>query len=129
MAYLEFDIEVYTWVTSEADPDDKWDRDSTDGDVTVTGCRLVREDGYNVLQASFDVHPGDPVWLVWAQYSTGDSFGRDGGQYELCSVFDSKVAAESEVKRLQAISDLSVPWTGYFEALDFIKAEEFEVKL
>jgi hypothetical protein len=23
MAYLEFDIEVYTWVTSEADPDDK----------------------------------------------------------------------------------------------------------
>ena len=128
MSYLKFDVAVNTWVTREGDPEDQWDRDSTDGSATVTACHLAHQDGYDVLQASDIVAVGDKVWLVWAQYSTGDSFGCDGGRYELCGVFSDSAAADAEVSRLQSVDDYSVPWNGYFENLDFIKAEEFEVR-
>lgn len=127
MAYLKFDVEVNNWVTHEADPEDRWDRDSTDGSVEVLRCHLSREDCYNALPAAFEVKVGDTAWLVWAQYSTGDSFGRDGGQYELCGVFGSEAAAKAEEERLQKVNDYSVPWNGYFENLDFIKVQSFEV--
>jgi hypothetical protein len=127
MSYLKFEVSIETWVTREGAPDDQWDCDSTDGSVTVTACRVAQQDGYNVLQTSDTVAVGGKVWLVWAQYSTGDSFGSDGGHYELCGVFSNLVSAEAEVARLQSVDDYSVPWNGYFENLDFIKAEEFEV--
>ncbi len=126
--YLKFSVHVHTWVTHEADSDDEWDRDSTDGVVTVTKCHLARKDGYNHLGIEFDVDVGDTIWLVWAQYSTGDSFGCDGGQYELCSVHKSKHEADAEIERLGKLNDYSVPWSGYFECLDFIKAQEMVVE-
>lgn len=128
MSYVKFEVSVDTWVTRQGDPEDEWDSDSTDGTVTVESAKLVADDAYNTLQASFDVKAGDVIWLVWAQYSTGDSFGSYGGRYELCSVFDNEIDALIEKERLQGVDDYSMPWIGYFESLDFIRAEAFTVQ-
>jgi hypothetical protein len=126
--YLKFDVEVNTWVTRESDPDDQWDNDSTDGTVTVSACHLVERDEYKALPCSFPAKPGDTIYLVWAQYSTGDSFGSYGAQYELCAVFNNPDEAEKEKDRLENTSDYSVPWTGYFESLDSLNVESFVVQ-
>jgi hypothetical protein len=128
MTHLKFEMDVDTWVTREGDPDDRWDRASTDGSVTAASCRLTQKDEYNSLPVDGEVNTGDKIWLVWAQYSTGDSFGSDGGQYELCKACKTEVEALAEVDRLQGITDYSVPWNGNFENLDFIKAEEMVVQ-
>jgi hypothetical protein len=128
MPYLKFNVEVNTWLTREPDETDQWDNGSSDGQVTVTECRLATFDTYNALPVSFSVKRGDIVWLVWAQYSTGDSFGSYGGQYELCGAFASEADAGKEAARLTSVTDYSVPWNGYFESLDFIKVEPFEVQ-
>lgn len=127
MSFLKFDVSVETWVIRHGDPDDEWDNDSTDGIVEVTEYNLVKEDGYHVLETAFDVAPGDSVWLVWAQYSTGDSFGSYGAQYELCGVFNDEIEAGIEAERLESVDDYSVPWKGYFESLDFIKVQHMTV--
>lgn len=126
--YLKFDVQVDTHVTRAADPDDKWDNDSTDGTVTVSSCTLIDADEYGSLPCSFPVKVGDTIYLVWAQYSTGDSFGSYGAQYELCAVFDNPSDAEKEKDRLENTSDYSVPWTGYFESLDSLNVESFVVQ-
>lgn len=128
MAYIKFYVSVETWITRHGDPDDEWDNDSTDGIVSIEQCSIVPNDVYNSLETSFDVTPGDIVWLVWAQYSTGDSFGSYGAQYELCAVFKNEIDANTEAERLQSCNDYSVPWNGYFETLDFIKVQPMKVE-
>lgn len=128
MSYLDFDVDVQTWITREADPENSWSRDSTGGSVSIRSAKLVSRDGYGVLQTAFSVAPGDTVYLVWAQYSTGDSFGSDGGKYELCAVYDNAEDAATERERLEKVTDFSVPWTGYFEDLDFVRVEALTVE-
>ena len=128
MSYLKFDVDVDTYVTREADPDDEWSNDSTDGTVTVNSCTLVNEDGYNVLGTDFEVSKGQSIFLVWAQYGTGDSFGSYGGKYELCKICNNAEDARIEAERLENVTDYSFPWTGYFEWLNGVYYEEFEVK-
>jgi hypothetical protein len=86
-----------------------------------------------------DLHFGANALVVWATYSTGDSFGRShGGSSEVFGIFtDIKSATELR----DALSDFNtrgkssrleittsdgqkftdyVPWTGYFESLDAV---------
>jgi hypothetical protein len=125
VSFVKFNVSVYTEVTCEADPEDEWSRASTSGSVTVNGATLVEKDGYDCLGVAADLKPGDTIWLVWAQYETGDSFGRDGGQYELLEVQPTYERAIERQKHYASVSDYSVPWNGYFESLDGIYVEEF----
>lgn len=131
--YIKFNVDVRTWNVGGEDPDDEWSRDSYDGEASVHGAKLVKEDGYDTLGTEHDFKVGDVCYLVWAQYSTGDTFGRDGGQYELLEVFPNREEAEARKKIYEGLTDNRsedvgqaigyVPWLGYFESLDFVAVE------
>lgn len=129
---VEYTRDVY--VTREGDPEDCWDRDSTAADLYVEGIRVVSNANYRELTVSFDVEPGKSYWLVWADYDTGDSFGRDGNQIEFVDLFtdmDTAIAAAKSVEKTKGKwtrqdgvrASMCVPWEGYFENLNGINVQ------
>jgi hypothetical protein len=89
--FIKLDVHVDSWSTGGYDPDDRWSRNSTNGNVSIMNAYVTKEDGYNVLPSKVNVEAGDQIYVVWAQYSTGDSFGSDGGQYEILEIaYDEK---------------------------------------
>lgn len=137
MVYLKFEVDQHSWNIGGHDPDDEWSRDSYDGSVSVTGVQLSKVDGYDTLGSEYNYGVGDVCYLVWAQYSTGDTFGRNGGQYELLEVLPTREEAEDRKKFYENLTDLesenvgqaigSVPWLGYFESLDFVEVKALVV--
>lgn len=136
--YIKFEVDQRSWNVGGSDPDDEWSRDSYDGEVSVVGAKLVKEDSYDILGSEHEFAVGDVCYLVWAQYSTGDTFGRDGGQYELLEVYPSYEVAKEREKVYENLSDRRsenvgqaigyVPWLGYFESLDFVRVEELVIQ-
>lgn len=118
--YVNFDVNVYTWVSEEADPYSCFSRDSTSGSVSINGAKIVKEDGYDVLGIDDNLHEGDTIHLVYATYSTGDSFGRDGGKYELLEICLTREEAESRRVYYDTSNDPSLPWNGHFESLEYV---------
>lgn len=133
--FIKFEVNQRSWSTGGYDPEDSWSRDSTDGTVDIRGAVKVKEDGYDTLAIEKDVSVGDVVCLVWAQYSTGDSFGRDGGQYELLEVVADRAEAEGRKHHYENVKHdgtygaegAYLPWFGYFESLDGIYVDAFVV--
>lgn len=126
MTYIKFEVCQNTWSTGGRDPEDSWSRDSSDGEVSIKSAIKVPEDGYEVLAVEQDVAIGTVVYLVWAQYTTGDSFGSDGGQYELLEVHLNRDDAEKRRTYFENVTHDGtygstgawLPWFGYFEHLD-----------
>lgn len=143
--YLHLDTNSWTDVTREADPDDSWGADDTSTSWTVNGISLSDKDGHQALPADFPVEVGDTVYVVYAVYSTGDSFHRADGEYlEVLSfhknsaiAYKNKASAEGPRKdrhdmTIEFDSGAKVqrycPWDGYFESLDSVSVESFIVK-
>ena len=134
---LEVMYDEHTTNLGGNDPDDRWTRDSTDRDITINGLTIVDNCFDTVCQD--DVVIGDQVGLLWAKYSTGDSFGNDGGQTEFIQVLPlSKMhilkqnaetimsandADSQSVELLDAYGEtykMGCPWYGYFEHLQSV---------
>jgi len=133
---IEVLADSYCDVTREADPEDSWSRESTSWDVT--GLRLVGDHGYHTVEVGFEPKKGKVYHLLFAVYSTGDSFGHDEGRcFEAIGVYKDRKVAEENEKRLRSVpkekekfdavglktEGLGVhkynrPWMGYFESLD-----------
>ena len=79
--YLHLEASGYTEVTREADPDDEWGANDTATTWYVNGITLSDDDGQHALPADFPVEVGDRVYVVYAVYSTGDTFHRAEGEY------------------------------------------------
>lgn len=150
---LKIDFDRYEFVTRSADSEDQWDRDDTCTDWTARNIELVTSDkAYFDVIAPFEVKLGDSLIVVYAIYSTGDSFGHDErGCKEIIDVFKSPEKAADCVRAIEATqngyNDYSeksaewiredgsqgkldyVPWNGYFESLDGVYAELLAVKL
>lgn len=144
---LELVASSYCYTTREADPNDSWGRDSTARDWTVEGVRLVEADGQKVLGADFPVEVGDNVHVVYAVYSTGDTFGSDEGAYlEFISAHKNYEVAQRNLREVEkgkheresysmviefdsgAKVSRHCPWDGYFESLDYVRLETFTVQ-
>lgn len=109
--------------------------------------RAIYKDGSDIASA-LDIPVGTPCFVVWVEYSTGDSFGhgyRD--QHSVIAVFTDKQSAEMlEKEILKNAKDyrtvgspkaysfkLTTPdgqelevhesWNGYFESLDEVHVE------
>lgn len=130
-------------ITRAADPTDEWDRDDT---YTERGdFKLVLSEKYPDVYLD-DAKLGDHVYLIFAEYSTGDSFGYDeNARVEIISVHRSKDLAEKNRAMLASINkhdgyktfieldngkemQIHVPWTGYFESLTELHCEEFIIE-
>jgi hypothetical protein len=149
---LTIDFDRYEYITREADREERWDRDDTATDWTARSIQLVtRDKDYFDVIAPFKVQLGDSLIVVYAIYSTGDSFGHDSrGCKEIIDVFKSTEKAADCVRAVQATendhNDYSqkeaiwvredgsegkldyAPWNGYFESLDGVYAELLQVK-
>ena len=106
----------------------------------VEGIRLAKENDYSDVVADFEVKSGDIVYLVFAEYGSGDSFGHSSGNIEYIAVFktkekadflkysleqrekkkdDNKFTFEYETESGTIIQN-HCPWDGYFERLEGI---------
>lgn len=119
------------------DPSDSWSRDSHEGDYWVTGVHLsggMRDEVESPFGETFEV--GDHVHVVYVVYTTGDTFGSDGGNSSvLVATKDIGVARAADrwardVKTYGhcaedwAVGMESPPypsWYGYFEHVDDVR--------
>lgn len=136
--------ESHTYVTREASSDDEWDRDDTHTDHSVTGLEIGED--HHCLSIP-DAQPGELLHLVYAVYSTADSFGRDEDRcFEPILVHRDIDLATQNARALASISQESgygtrvdlimddgtvlpytLPWLGYFESLSFVEVASFEL--
>lgn len=136
---IKINYDRHEYVTREADPEDNWDRSDTAADISIHGVEAA--DRYHDIDVPFDVETGVVYYLVWADYDTGDSFGRDCNRVEFIDLFKTEELAENcaaiarDVKGYTYIFKRengrdcaqSVPWNGYFESLNAINVEAVEL--
>jgi len=94
MTNIVVSAEVWRENVGGYDPDDPWSRDSTVGGVSGATARTLRdgedESSYfygEAWQGDLDAKRGDMVYAVIVGYTTGDTFGTDGGNAEVVDVF------------------------------------------
>ncbi len=131
MTNIEVNYGRREYVTRRA-TEDQWDRDDTAADISVYSISRKAEIGYRDISVGFDVVPGQNYWLLWADYNTGDSFGRDENIVEFIDLYQSPEAAEKAKKELSDkagyslpytrddgdVVSIHIPWEGYFESLN-----------
>lgn len=127
----------YYYETSEADPNDNWSRASTAADISVSGVEIA--DNYFDIALPAEYDPSKPLYLLWADYATGDSFGTDDNQFEAVDLFQDLENAERA--RLQLLCTepngytrddgthiaYHAPWIGYFEKLNDLYVKKVEI--
>jgi len=101
---------------------------------------VVKTDKYPDITALHDFEVGDQAFLVWAEWSTGDSFGHgDRSHVEAFALFKNSEDAYAYAHALehapdgkkfkfvssegQVFENIYMPWHGYFESLDNIHVE------
>ena len=127
----------------------RYDRGNTSTDHTVRGL-YISTDQYGDVYIPGEVSPGDNIWLVYAVYSTGDSFGHDDKNcIDFISIHRDEETARNNAKILCKINgdefnydyqvpitmeggtklNYNPPWLGYFERLDYIDVQSFRVSV
>jgi len=91
-------VETSSYNIGGEDPDDSWSRDSTHGQVdnvyAVQTTDALQDSYYSNPVKEFDVDLGDNVYAVVVDYESGDTFGRDGGYYQVVDAFDNTEDAD-----------------------------------
>ena len=96
---------------------------------------------YPDIVSSLDIAPGTRALIVWAIWSTGDSFGRSAGSNaEAFGIFTDIKSADELKEALELHTDCDnerslttsdgqefkigyMPWDGYFESLDGVRID------
>lgn len=138
------DIEQY------CDHNERSDEDygSWSSSFTNSLSDIVRKTNeYPDIVSSLDIAPGTRALVVWAVWSTGDSFGRSSGSgTEAFGIFTDIKTAEELQKAMEDYShgnrkdDIVVttsdgqvfklgymPWFGYFDSLDSVRIDAVSV--
>lgn len=89
--------------------------------------------------SNLDIKNGDKIYIVYAVWSTGDSFGQsDNSESECFGLFKdvdsakelaAKLESSSEMKDFvtsdgQVFNHYSLPWDGYFESLSYVECKD-----
>jgi len=108
-----FNVEIIdsnqTNVTRERDPDDEWSRDDLQHYTTITGVRTANS-GTNYMYdvvVPFEIIPEKDYYLVYVEYSTGDSFHHEKGLVRYIDLFETREKAEKLAKQIKEHYDLS----------------------
>lgn len=144
---IEISTEVERWQSVEPSEDFNngvaySDRGSEDGNVTNVTAAVATDQtrqpsDYNSVFSMPGVGLGDTVYAVVATYTSGDTFGSDGGQTQVVDLFtDPEKAAELSVVAQAATQftfeyddiEYRPSWIGYFEHLDDMSVWELTVK-
>jgi len=142
---IQVEDDAYCSETSEADPNDSWDRADTSTSHSVEGFRAAdeKEGKYFDLVVPYEPEFDKTYYLLYVVYSTGDSFGHDeGSSIEYIGFYkESELDTAHENKRtIEQFEDDTyhvmlrdptgkefqqhTPWRGYFEHLDYVEIKE-----
>lgn len=143
---LVVEYSTRSWITRERNSDDEWDRDDTESEHTLHGISIASKSSYNTVTYPGEIKPGDKIYLLYAVYSTGDSFGHDDCHcIEFISVHKDIDIARWNYNKLQVADKddyssqvllsqdngqtwkMTPPWCGYFESLDYVRVAGFTV--
>lgn len=128
---LEVEHSSHTFVTRPGNLDDRWDGDDT-YTVWIVHSRIRDvEPGHPYdLETALELQPGNIYFLVYAIYSTGDSFHKEQcGEIEFVDLFATFEEAEALADALKVGTEYTLnhngriyhlPWVGYFENLEEI---------
>lgn len=100
--------------------------------------------GYEMVTTSADAKPGDLLYLLWVEYSTGDSFGTSRGNFCEVGVYDDEEKAkhiaslirdDCKIKKdeptilvdMDGVNVSTTTWKGYFERLQDVHIELLEL--
>ena len=144
MGVVTIKVETEVYETREPNPDDRWDHGDTRGHVTGVKAHITDKPAdptfYRAESFEVDAGVGDWVYVVVADYESGDTFGRSGGYFQVLDVFTDAahatalVQAAQQVKKSQYVflcndREYHVSWTGYFEELQDIVPHFVQVQL
>jgi hypothetical protein len=87
--------------TSEVDPDDNWSRADTDTSHSIEYIKIVDDKDYNDLVVPFKIDSQKNYFLLSVVYSTGNSFGHDGGQISFIELYSDLELAEQNRKEIE----------------------------
>lgn len=108
------------------------DGGETHTEHNVIGIKLAGKKSYDVEKVPFDVQYGVPYFLVYAVYSTGDSFSHDqDAGFEFIGLYETTEEADEMAEKVEStrktggfIGDgFDTPWGGYFEDLSFVEVK------
>ena len=137
-----YDTNGYTIEEGE-DSDEQYSWQGVTGtDNTINGIEQVSDNSFSELVTDFDIVPGESYYLLYAIYSTGDSFSRSEGEVEFVGLYKDPTVAKSNADRIWDNNEhhdsshsvnlvtedgkeylLSVPWKGYFENLSDVSVK------
>jgi len=145
-----FDIEIVDHETSHnlggQHEDDDWSRDSYSTDHNIVGFKCAAESENRYYDLTVPYYPEDDTtyYVLYAVYTTGDSFGQDPGrgvefigfyksdQLDIANDNMSKIESDDFSGKSESFSiKLRTPdgqntftqscgWKGYFESLDYV---------
>lgn len=146
LAGIVYNIEViddsYQESSREAS-DDGWDRGDTDTSHNIVGFRAAPESDNRYYDLAVPFNPKEDVtyYVLYAVYSTGDSFGSDrGSSVEYIGFYTEEElpVAQENLRKVEASTkgndnwsitlktpnghktfEQHTPWVGYFESLDY----------
>ena len=143
---LSVNYSTRTWNTRERNPNDEWDRADTASEHTLHSIAIASKSSYSTVTYPGIIQPGDKVYLLYAVYSTGDSFGHDDARcLELISVHKDLDVARWNHQKVEASQNddymtqlvlsqdngqtwkMNPPWCGYFERLSYARVAGFTV--
>lgn len=101
MTYVKVNYDSYSELVEEGDGEQWGRRDCYHDYHTIESISQVDEKGYHDLSVDFELHPLEEYYLVYVLYSTGDSFGHDGGRIEFVGLFKNEKVAIENVRRIQ----------------------------
>lgn len=147
MQYLKVENDVTGDSWSEDKEWGSWEENNCN---SIQGIKLVKENEFYDVVTDFEVKKGDTVYLVYAEYGSGNSFGNSSGNISYVGVYKKKIKAERAVKEIKrsreaydnsgdyeakfktesgkVIKDGFPSWCGYFERLESARIEELKVE-
>lgn len=141
MAFYKVDLEEYMYQSESSD--ELYGDWSSSSSWELRKVTKVHKNTYGDVSCMFDFAPGDTAFLVWVEYSTGNSFGYAyRGSSESVALFKdyptakrladliesdgSKDWSYSEVYKSPDGQEFTIytPWLGYFESLEEVHVDE-----
>jgi hypothetical protein len=138
--YVLLNVDRYTDVTRFADSEEEWDANDTDTHWAIGDYgKFSKEDRYMSSYIDASLKKGDIVYILYAIYSTGDSFHRDiDGEleiilasldYDYLDFIKHELVKDGNdsIKLCLENGEMTTfykPWSGYFESLS-----EIDIKL
>lgn len=137
MSFFKVIVDIREYYTREPE-EDEWDNGETAADISIQGVEFAER--YFDVALPQEYVPG-PLYLLYANFDTGDSFGRQRNKFEAVDIFQDRARAEAAQRALTNSEEgnasyvrddgstiqYSCPWHGYFESLNYLELEEVAI--